>query len=152
MKHIIVTSDLSLESFKAMSDSAQELYNQDEKAKITLLTVIEAPVIIGDPTDVLVAFCDMDELLAQQEKIAREKLKEAQLKYFPGQLAEVVVLRSTSDIATSVTTFAEKESASLLVMASHGRRGFKRFFLGSITESVLRNATVPVLVIPITQE
>jgi nucleotide-binding universal stress UspA family protein len=90
--------------------------------------------------------------LAQQEKIAREKLKEAQLKYFPGQLAEVVVLRSTSDIATSVTTFAEKESASLLVMASHGRRGFKRFFLGSITESVLRNATVPVLVIPITQE
>ena len=35
----------------------------------------------------------------------------------------------------------------LLVMASHGRSGMSRWFLGSVAELVIRNATVPVLLI-----
>ncbi len=38
--------------------------------------------------------------------------------------------------------------ATLMVIGSHGRGGIARAFLGSITEDVLRHATVPVLVVP----
>jgi nucleotide-binding universal stress UspA family protein len=42
---------------------------------------------------------------------------------------------------------AEERAADLIVMASHGRSGFQRLRLGSVTESTLRAASVPVLVL-----
>jgi nucleotide-binding universal stress UspA family protein len=39
-------------------------------------------------------------------------------------------------------------SADLVVMGTHGRSGFNRFFLGSVAEKTLRTSRVPVLVVP----
>jgi nucleotide-binding universal stress UspA family protein len=39
------------------------------------------------------------------------------------------------------------EPGDAIVMATHGRTGVKRWFIGSIAEEVLRHATVPVLLI-----
>jgi nucleotide-binding universal stress UspA family protein len=36
----------------------------------------------------------------------------------------------------------------LLVLGTHGRSGFQRLFLGSVTEKVMRKATCPTLVVP----
>jgi len=36
----------------------------------------------------------------------------------------------------------------LLILGTHGRSGFERLFLGSVTEKVLRSTRVPVLTIP----
>jgi nucleotide-binding universal stress UspA family protein len=38
--------------------------------------------------------------------------------------------------------------ADLIVIGTHGRRGFERFMLGSVTERVLRTAPCPVLTVP----
>ena len=38
--------------------------------------------------------------------------------------------------------------ADLLVIGTHGRSGFQRLFLGSVTEKVIRTATCPTLVVP----
>jgi nucleotide-binding universal stress UspA family protein len=38
--------------------------------------------------------------------------------------------------------------ADLLVLGTHGRSGFQRLFLGSVTEKVIRQATCPTLVVP----
>jgi len=38
--------------------------------------------------------------------------------------------------------------ADLLVLGTHGRSGFQRWFLGSVTEKVIRKATCPTLVVP----
>ena len=43
---------------------------------------------------------------------------------------------------------AERLSADLIVMGSHGRSGFDRLLLGSVTEKVLRTSTVPVMTVP----
>ena len=40
------------------------------------------------------------------------------------------------------------KKADLIVMGTHGRRGFKRLLLGSVTEAVLREAPCPVLTVP----
>lgn len=38
--------------------------------------------------------------------------------------------------------------ADLLVIGSHGRSGFERLFLGSVTEKVIRKASCPTMVVP----
>lgn len=43
---------------------------------------------------------------------------------------------------------AEENEGSLIVMSTHGRSGFKRFFLGSVADKVIRSAGTPVLVLP----
>ena len=43
---------------------------------------------------------------------------------------------------------ADETGADLLVISTHGRRGLTRALMGSVAESVLRSARVPVLVVP----
>ncbi|CAN5807787.1 hypothetical protein BH23CHL2_BH23CHL2_04630 [soil metagenome] len=51
------------------------------------------------------------------------------------------------DIANRIVTIAHMAEADLISLATHGRTGFSRFFLGSVADEVLRTATTPVLVI-----
>jgi nucleotide-binding universal stress UspA family protein len=43
---------------------------------------------------------------------------------------------------------AAEFNADLLVMGTHGRRGFQRLILGSVAERCVRPASLPVLLIP----
>ncbi|MDR3442956.1 MAG: universal stress protein [Legionella sp.] len=63
-----------------------------------------------------------------------------ELKPFQGRVAEVIV------------EAAKEWPADLLIIGTHGRRGFSRLFLGSVAESVMRIATIPVLLIRGTDE
>jgi nucleotide-binding universal stress UspA family protein len=47
----------------------------------------------------------------------------------------------------AVVGYADTHDIDLVVMPTHGRRGLKRFLLGSTTERVVRRAEVPVLTI-----
>lgn len=47
----------------------------------------------------------------------------------------------------SILRFAESQTIDLIVMGTHGRQGFDRFTMGSVTEKVLRKARCPVLVV-----
>jgi len=50
--------------------------------------------------------------------------------------------------ATEIVRHARDLDADLIVMGTHGRSGFDRFTLGSVTEKVLRKASCPVLTLP----
>jgi nucleotide-binding universal stress UspA family protein len=52
------------------------------------------------------------------------------------------------DAALSLIGFGEGEAIRMIVMATHGRSGFERWRLGSVTERVVRHSELPVLVIP----
>jgi nucleotide-binding universal stress UspA family protein len=52
------------------------------------------------------------------------------------------------DPATEILAAARTNAADLLVMATHGRSGPVRWLFGSVTESVLRSAEIPMLVVP----
>src|SRR5713101_4774279 len=47
----------------------------------------------------------------------------------------------------SILAFAEAQKTDLIVMGTHGRRGFDRLMLGSVTERVMRKASCPVLAV-----
>lgn len=46
-----------------------------------------------------------------------------------------------------VITFAEAETADLIVIASHGLTGLKRLVMGSVAERIVREAPCPVFVV-----
>ena len=50
--------------------------------------------------------------------------------------------------AASAVVIDEAQNADLVVMAGHGRGGWRRFALGSVTDAVIRGAATPVLVVP----
>lgn len=47
----------------------------------------------------------------------------------------------------SILEYAEQKDVDCIVMGTHGRTGFERYFLGSVTERVARLADVPVLTV-----
>jgi nucleotide-binding universal stress UspA family protein len=49
--------------------------------------------------------------------------------------------------ATAIIETAKSRGCDLIVMASHGRRGFRKLLLGSQTSEVLTDGSVPVLVV-----
>ena len=50
--------------------------------------------------------------------------------------------------ATMIAATATEEHADLIVMATHGRSGLSRLWLGSVATRVLQNTDLPVLLIP----
>jgi nucleotide-binding universal stress UspA family protein len=51
-------------------------------------------------------------------------------------------------VVPGILAAAHEMSADLIVMSTHGRSGFERFSLGSVTEKVVRKAACPTLVVP----
>lgn len=51
-----------------------------------------------------------------------------------------------------ILTLAERLPADLVVMGTHGRRGFERLVLGSVAEKVLRKAACPVMTVAMARE
>jgi nucleotide-binding universal stress UspA family protein len=50
-------------------------------------------------------------------------------------------------VATEIVTLAENIGAGLIVMGSRGRGGIRRALMGSVSDSVVRHAHCPVLVV-----
>jgi universal stress protein E len=62
-----------------------------------------------------------------------------------GATVRIQVHCSEADAVQGVLEWAAKLKPDLIVMGTHGRRGAKRFFMGSAAEAVVRRATCPVL-------
>ena len=53
----------------------------------------------------------------------------------------------TGTPARAILNYVEERDVDLIVMGTHGRTGLERYFLGSITEKIVRVADVPVLTV-----
>ena len=62
-----------------------------------------------------------------------------------GLKAEGAVL--TGKAKEAILEEAQKWAADLILVGSHGRRGFRRFLLGSVSEAVAMNAPCSVVVV-----
>lgn len=67
-----------------------------------------------------------------------------------GVTGDVVVgeALAINDVPTLVLQAAADFKADLIVMGTHGRRGVQRLILGSVAERCVRQAALPVLLIP----
>jgi nucleotide-binding universal stress UspA family protein len=62
------------------------------------------------------------------------------------RLTNVAVRRNIS-AAAGILEYVEEDSTDIVVMGTHGRSGLSHFFLGSVTEKVVRHSPVPVLTV-----
>lgn len=53
----------------------------------------------------------------------------------------------TGPVADALVRYAKRNDVDLIVISSHGRGGISRITLGSVTDSLIRGTTIPVLVV-----
>jgi nucleotide-binding universal stress UspA family protein len=141
-KHILIPTDgspLSTEALEKAFDFAVE-----SKAQVTVLAVIE-------PLQVFTVYpVGMDIAYAEYEQRANEQadgiLADAKAKAEQRGLACGIVKKQSVDPAGCIVKTAEEKGCDAIIMASHGRSGFKAFMLGSVTMKVLAGSKLPVLV------
>lgn len=143
-KHILVAVDGSDTSRRAF-DAALELAKATG-AKLTPYYVIEnTPMYFDAPGyDPSILRNQMiaqgNELAAEMNKVMRERGVEGEMT--TGEAS------SLDDVPSLVLAAARAANADLVVMGTHGRRGFQRLILGSVAERCVRQSTFPVLLIP----
>lgn len=141
--HILLTTDLSDESLRAFAPAAD--LARANGAKLTLLHVVQDVHVAphGAPLAPPVSAPDVGNLV----DAARQRLEEQKALLGSGVEVDCAVSASP-DIAERVAHYAQEHNCDLIALSTHGRTGFRRFVLGSVAESILRHAHVPVLCFP----
>jgi nucleotide-binding universal stress UspA family protein len=79
-------------------------------------------------------------------KSGMKQLQEFMKNHPQGEIQPELVLQE-GIAADSILSFAQAQKTDVIVMGTHGRRGFDRLMLGSVTDRVMRGAPCPVLVV-----
>jgi len=119
-------------------------------AKATIITVTE-PLEVNYGGDLAVGWIppqgEFDRFDAACKESAAKVLDQARtMAEQIGITAEFSHVPNAYPAAAIIET-AKSKGCDLIVMASHGRRGFRKLLLGSQTSQVLADGSVPVLVV-----
>ena len=120
-------------------------------AKATIVTVTEPlPIDFGGGHDSgwVPSQGEIDRFDAACRARAGKVLDQARAMAERSGMAVELLHVPNSHPATAIVETAKSRGCDLIVMASHGRRGLRKLFLGSQTSEVLVNGSVPVLVVP----
>jgi nucleotide-binding universal stress UspA family protein len=92
-------------------------------------------VTVEEPSAIKSSRLDPQEAVSRAEQVLASAGLEASGEVLSGNPREIIL------------NDAKKWNADLIVVGSHGRRGFKRFLLGSVSEAVAMNAHCSVVVV-----
>ena len=140
IQRIVVATDFSEIADQAV-DHAIDLAEQ-LGASVTLVHAYELP-IYGFPDGALITTADM---AGRIMTIAQEGLTASVERRKARGIPLKPVLR-TGVPWEEINAVAADETADLIVVGTHGRRGLSRALLGSVAERLIRTATRPVLVV-----
>lgn len=139
-KRILCPVDFSDSSNRALAHAAA--LARWYEAQLTLLHVVptfdpmQVPAELGVPVQIVNPMT-REEIIGQM----RPFLERA------GVSSEAQLIAEAGDASTTIIDQALTTRADLIVIGTHGRRGFKRLLLGSVTETVLHEAPCPVLTV-----
>jgi len=144
VKKILVPIDGSESSKKAIEMAGQ--ISRNMKSKILLLHVIE----INMPTALQVEYSYVQYSYTDDEL---KNLKDISQKILDGakeMLAgiEVDTMNIVGYPVDEILRISEEENADMIIMATRGMTGIKKYLMGSVTNNVVHHSKKPVLVIP----
>lgn len=141
LRKILVATDFSREAEPAI-DAALGLARA-LSVSVTLLHVCEPPPYSGPR---LRSYVPAPEPLEGIVAAAHHRLRDKQARLAAnGRDVDVAVAAGAP--AGEIMRYATAHDFDLIVVGSHGRRGFRRVILGSVAESVIRAADRPVLTV-----
>ena len=139
-KKIILATDFSEVSKDATSHAL--LLAQTHKANLKLLHVFDTSACRIPVHDYLSADAIIEDFQAAKQKGERTLKKLAE-----SFDQKVETIFKEGDPGHEIIHVAEKENADLIVLGTHGYKGWSRFTLGSVAELVVRHAPCAVLTV-----
>lgn len=144
VKRILVPTDFSdpaREAFKTALELAQHF-----SAQLLLVHVVPPlpvpyePMVSPAPAFDITAY--LQELVTASEQTLQTFAQENVPQGVPSSTSV-----AAGDPAYEILRMAQELEADLIVIATHGRGGWRRFLFGSVAEKVVREAESPVLVV-----
>ena len=140
--HILIPVDGSSTSNQAMAKAIA--LAQAFKSMVTVVSVVDNYAFTGVGVDFAYGQAEYLEAAKVECNLA---LKAAQ------QAFETLGIKVTSSLVEGNAVYkgildtAVSTNADLIVMGSHGRKGFEKLVLGSVASQVLAHAHIPVLIV-----
>jgi nucleotide-binding universal stress UspA family protein len=138
-KHMLVPIDFSPSS-SAATELAIEMASEFN-SELTLLHVWELPIY--PYTELMMSSAAITESV---EKAATECL-ESKLKEIRARLPRANSLLKMGVPWEQIVDTIKEADVDLVIMGTHGRRGFRRALLGSVAEKIVRLSPAPVLTV-----
>jgi len=142
-QRILVPIDGSETSDRALQE-ALKLAN--DEAQVYVVYVLEEVYPLVEASYETVSYSSIQEAMSQTGKRvleeAAEKLGQSGVK-----VETALLMAEDQRVSTVIANEAKDMHADLIVIGTHGRSGLSRLLLGSVAEGVVRQATVPVLLI-----
>ena len=126
-------------------------------AEVILLHVITDPVFYAttgySPIMGFSGFVDVSPL----QLSSVQGLKEASLKYLEtskNHLGDKTIqtIVKEGDFADAILKTAQEVKADIIVVGSHSRKWLENIVMGSVTEKVLHNTSIPLFIVPTKQK
>jgi nucleotide-binding universal stress UspA family protein len=123
--------------------------------KIIAVSVIDNPLMnydYGSPytavtfdyAEIHTGFCQQAETTLKKAENDAQRLANVTIET---HLIDLGVHSDYEGIADALEKAAMDYHADLIIIGTHGRRGIKRLFMGSVAEQVIRRSQIPVLII-----
>lgn len=145
-KHILVAIDDSETSKKALDeaillakfhDATLEIVHAVDESLLQSVSAHGAALANAEP---------LQKAMTENAQAVLDQAKEAAAA--EGVTSQTRLLISQDlHVADQIAEIAEHNNVDLLVMGSHGRRGFRRLLLGSVAENVLRKVGISILIV-----
>ena len=142
-KRILVPVDGSHTSTRGLQEAVK--LAKDQRAMVRLMHVVDEWSVTQN-LDVMGGAGDVLDMLEESGKKALKNAKTLADRH--GIKAETAIYRNLSGrVADFIIREARKWRADLIVMGTHGRRGFSHVLLGSDAEAVVKQSPVPVMLV-----
>jgi len=144
IKNILCPTDFSDPSYEALKISDELAAHFG--ATLHIINVVPLVPIVEAPIGVESASFNVASYQQELEGQAQKSLKNlAEQKISRGVTAVTEVL--IGNAAGEVIRYAGEKGVDMIVIATHGLSGWRRFISGSTTEQIVRQASCPVLTI-----
>ncbi len=140
INRILVPTDFS-DCSVAASVQARELAAQFGAQIHVLYVLHDSVAMVPEP----MAMAGLPDIVTLKNSMT-ESLNEWASEHFGDHSDTIRVLKTGNDFV-EIVRYAKEEDIDLIVIGTHGSTGLEHVLLGSVTESVVRKATCPVLTV-----
>jgi nucleotide-binding universal stress UspA family protein len=116
------------------------------QARIRLVRVHSTGAFFGMESSPEAATVSAEVLRQERDRILRE-LNALAAECRSTSVAKIGVALEDGPVPEALHAYALRNKVDLIVISSHGRGGIARLSLGSVTDSLIRHTTIPVLVV-----
>lgn len=142
-KKILVAVDGSATSDLALDEAVR--LTLDQKAQLRIVHALDQVALVLDTPYVLQEFLDA------ARKAGEDILERARARASEAGVEAETKLSGAESFGERIAALVNNEAldwpADLIVIGTHGRRGFSNVLMGSVAMGVVRTATVPVLLV-----